>query len=147
MNMSPMHPNELAADRFARRITAQLSDGASELPYDISERLRASRMQALSRRKKTVSQVRIAPALVTAGHSAVLGQGDGSPRWWQSALSALPIMALLAGLVLINLDMDEAGTLEVAEVDAALLADDLPPTAYSDPGFVQFLKLGGTQPH
>jgi hypothetical protein len=32
------------------------------------------------------------------------------------------------------------GILEVAEVDAALLADDLPPAAYSDPGFVQFLK-------
>ena len=145
MNISPLHPNELAADRFARRITAQLSDGASELPYDISERLRASRMQALARRKKTVSQLRTAPAVVSAGHSAVLGQGDGGARWWQSALSALPIMALLAGLVLINLDMDEAGTLEVAEVDAALLADDLPPTAYSDPGFVQFLKSGAAQ--
>jgi len=29
---------------------------------------------------------------------------------------------------------------EVAEVDAALLADDLPPAAYADAGFVQFLK-------
>ena len=56
-------------------------------------------------------------------------------------------MALLAGLVVINLDLDEAGTLEVAQVDAALLADDLPPSAYADPGFVQFLKLGGAQPH
>ena len=27
-----------------------------------------------------------------------------------------------------------------AEVDAALLADDLPPKAYSDAGFVEFLK-------
>ncbi|HAU56843.1 MAG TPA: DUF3619 domain-containing protein, partial [Comamonadaceae bacterium] len=88
-----------------------------------------------------------APALVTAGHSAMLGNGDGGTHWWQSILSALPIMALLAGLVVINLDLDEAGTLEVAEVDAALLADDLPPAAYSDPGFVQFLKLGGAKSH
>jgi hypothetical protein len=29
---------------------------------------------------------------------------------------------------------------EVAEVDAALLTDDLPPAAYADPGFIQFLK-------
>jgi len=28
-----------------------------------------------------------------------------------------------------------------AAVDAALLADDLPPAAYADPGFVAFLKL------
>jgi hypothetical protein len=27
-----------------------------------------------------------------------------------------------------------------AEIDASLLADDLPPSAYSDPGFVEFLK-------
>jgi hypothetical protein len=28
----------------------------------------------------------------------------------------------------------------VAEFDQALLTDDLPPAAYADPGFVQFLK-------
>lgn len=145
MNTSPPYTAELAADRFAQRVTARLSEGTSDLPYDISERLRAARMQALAQRKKPVSIVRHAPALVQAGHSAVLGGGNGGVRWWQSLLSAVPIMALLAGLVIINLDLDEAGTLEVAEVDAALLADDLPPAAYSDPGFVQFLKTGGTQ--
>ena len=30
---------------------------------------------------------------------------------------------------------------EVAEVDSALLTDDLPPHAYTDPGFLHFLKL------
>jgi hypothetical protein len=68
-------------------------------------------------------------------------------NWWQSLLSAVPIMALLAGLVVINLDLDEVGMMEVAELDAALLADDLPPAAYSDPGFAQFLKTGGAQSH
>jgi hypothetical protein len=29
---------------------------------------------------------------------------------------------------------------ELAEVDVALLTDDLPPAAFSDPGFLQFLK-------
>ena len=145
MNTSHPHPAELAADRFARRVTQRLSDGTSDLPYDISERLRASRVQALARRKKPVTVVRTAPAMVHAGHTAALGNGSGGASWWQSLLSAVPIMALLAGLVVINLDLDEAGTLEVAEVDAALLADDLPPAAYSDPGFVQFLKSGGTQ--
>lgn len=146
MNTSPpCTAAELAADRFAQRVTARLSDGTSDLPYDISERLRAARMQALARRKKPLAILRHAPALVQAGHSAVLGGGKGGVRWWESLLSAVPIMALLAGLVVINLDFDEAGALEVAEVDAALLADDLPPAAYSDPGFVQFLKSGGSQ--
>ena len=35
---------------------------------------------------------------------------------------------------------DEAGYAAAAEVDAALLADDLPPEAYTDPGFGEFLK-------
>ena len=34
---------------------------------------------------------------------------------------------------------------EVAEVDAALLTDDLPPEAYADPGFMQFLKTAAAR--
>ena len=147
MNTAHTPPYELPADRFALRITARLTEGASELPYDISERLRAGRMQALARRKKAVAVVHTAPVLVHTGHSATLGRGGSGMNWWQSLLSAVPIMALLAGLVVINLDLDEVGTMEVAELDAALLADDLPPTAYSDPGFAQFLKTGGAQSH
>jgi hypothetical protein len=29
---------------------------------------------------------------------------------------------------------------DLAEIDSAILADDLPPAAYTDPGFAQFLK-------
>ena len=29
---------------------------------------------------------------------------------------------------------------DAAEVDSALLADDLPPEAYSDPGFAEYLE-------
>ena len=41
----------------------------------------------------------------------------------------------------INTVLDEYRANEVAEVDAALLTDDLPPQAYTDPGFLHFLKL------
>lgn len=132
--------NQGNAEQFARRVALRLSEGTNQLPYDISERLRASRMQALARRKKTVSVAHTATAVHTAGHSAVLGTGPQGMGWWQSLLSAVPIIALVAGLVVIQMNQDEVGILEVAEVDAALLADDLPPAAYSDPGFVQFLK-------
>jgi hypothetical protein len=33
-------------------------------------------------------------------------------------------------------------TLEIATTDAALLTDELPPDAYTDAGFAQFLKQG-----
>jgi hypothetical protein len=55
----------------------------------------------------------------------------------------LPLVILAAGLVLIHTVQTERRASELAEVDAALLADDLPPAAYADPGFVQYLKTGG----
>ena len=38
---TPSTQAEAAAERFALRVTARLSSGTEELPYDISERLRA----------------------------------------------------------------------------------------------------------
>ena len=55
--------------------------------------------------------------------------------------SALPLIALVAGLILIQRGHVNAQIATAAEVDAALLADDLPPTAYGDAGFVEFLKV------
>ncbi|MCZ2405360.1 MAG: DUF3619 family protein [Burkholderiales bacterium] len=143
MNHIPTPSSTPDMDRFARRLAAHLSTGTEELPYDISERLRAARVQALARRKKPVTVLHTSPAVLTGGHSAALGGGPQGLSWWQSLLSALPVVALLAGLVIIQQQMDEAGIHEVAQVDAALLADDLPPAAYSDPGFVQYLKTSG----
>ena len=50
-------------------------------------------------------------------------------------------LALVAGLVFINGIVNEDRANEVAEVDAALLTDDLPPAAYTDAGFIQYLKV------
>lgn len=142
---TPLTP-EMAADRFARRVTARLTSATDDLPYDISERLRAARMQALAKRKVTVQVRRAAPApaVVHSGNTAMLGGGGEHSGWWNALVSAIPVMALLVGLVVINTAQDENGTNEVAEVDAALLTDELPPAAYSDPGFVQFLKTTNT---
>ena len=45
-----------AADAYARRLTARLTHGNADLPYDITERLRAARMQALAQRKRPAIQ-------------------------------------------------------------------------------------------
>lgn len=139
---TPSTQAEAAAERFALRVTARLSSGTEALPYDISERLRASRMQALAKRKVTVPVRRTAPAavVVNAGSTATLGRGGEGGSWWNALVSAVPLLALVVGLVVINIAQDERAANDVAEVDAALLTDDLPPAAYSDPGFVQFLK-------
>lgn len=145
MNMPPLPSSTSVADQFALRLTARLSEGAQELPYDITERLRAARAQALSQRKKPVLVHQTAPAVTQLGSSAALGWGSEGGNWWRSLISAASMAALLAGLVVTQFSQDEYSTLEVAEVDAALLTDDLPPEAYADPGFAQFLKTGATQ--
>jgi len=142
--ISHLPPDEQALRAYARRVVAHLDDSTRTLPYDVSERLRAGREQALARRKKAVlvHAHQPATAIIPSGGAAVLGGRAESGGWWQSLLASIPVMALVVGLVIINTAQNEYGTAEVAEVDAALLTDDLPPEAYADPGFVQFLKNG-----
>src|SRR5690606_11387562 len=118
----------LDIDAYARRVAARLTEGSSDLPYDITERLRAARMQALARRKRPVALAALAPAPATVhvgGGAAALGAaggGDGERgAWWRAAATAVPLLALLAGLVFINAAQDDSLASEMAEVDAALL--------------------------
>jgi hypothetical protein len=137
MTTTPPPYSQPPADRFGRAVAARLAAGTSGLPYEVQERLRAARTQAVARRK-IAPKVELAPALVLAG--AGLGGSDSS--WWNRIASALPIIALAAGLVFIHSALGDRRASELAEVDAALLTDDLPPSAYADPGFVQFMKSG-----
>ena len=140
-----------AADAYARRLTARLTHGTADLPYDITERLRAARMQALAQRKRpaiqTVQQTESATQILVHGASASLGGwGREGGNWWRAVMSAVPLAALVIGLFVVNMEQDDAVASEIAEVDAALLTGDLPPSAYADPGFVQFLKSSHQTP-
>jgi len=123
-------------EQFGRAVGRRLSAGTAELPYHVTERLRAARVQALAQRKAEAT----APSVVANGHAGAVSLGRFG--LWQQIGTVLPLVALVSGLVLINSVMNERRASEVAEVDAALLTDDLPPSAYADPGFVQFLKSG-----
>lgn len=133
-------PRTLSAeDRYALKLTARLSEGSSELPHDISERLRVARMQALAKRKVAPS-IRTATVVLGQGGSATLSMGNENPGWWSRLASAVPIFALVVGMLTIYIVQNDNRTDELAEVDSALLTDDLPTAAYTDPGFVEFLK-------
>lgn len=139
MTNSHQYQTQLAEDRFGLQVTARLSDATDKLPYDISERLRAARAQALSKRQVAVAQT--ATSLASSGSAATLTFGTEHLSWWDRIAAAIPLLALAAGLIAINIIQDDNRANELAEIDAALLTDDLPPAAYTDPGFAQFLKL------
>jgi len=147
---------EIRQHRLGLRIAARLTAGTADLPHDVQERLRVAREQALAHRKHPL--IVTAPqsagqttVLGRAGGTAVLGRlggfgfGRGPDRdragWWLSHIISIAVaLALVAGLVAINVTQDDESVAEVANVDTALLTDDLPPQAYADPGFAQFLK-------
>jgi hypothetical protein len=124
------------ADQFGRAVAHRLAASTDDLPYEVRERLRAARVQALQLRKQAAT--RTAPA-VLGGAAATASLGEEFSIWTRIG-SVLPLLALVAGLVLIHSFQNDSRASEIAEVDAALLTDDLPPAAYADPGFVQFLK-------
>ena len=132
----PLRASTLA-DQFGRRVAMRLDAGTDAMAYELGERLRAARVRALQVRK----QPEVAPVIVGSGASATLALG--ARTWFNRVASVLPLVVLAAGLVLIHTVQSERRASELAEVDAALLTDDLPPAAYADPGFVQFLKAGG----
>jgi hypothetical protein len=125
-------------DQVGRAISRRLNEHAAELPHDITERLRVARMQALSQRKPEPIRIFV-PHLATPGGPG-MGNSDEGLNLWSRFASVLPIIILLLGLATIHIFQNENRANEIAQLDAELLIDDLPPAAYTDPGFLIFLK-------
>ncbi len=131
-------------DQVGQAIARQLNEHAIDLPHDISERLRVARMQAISLRKPEPVRV-LAPQLVPALGTS-MGNLDEGLNLWSRLASALPLIALLFGLATIHIFQNEFRANEIAQLDAELLTDDLPPNAYTDPGFLVFLQSNAIEP-
>lgn len=134
----PPHESTAVEARYALRVAARLTEASAALPADVAERLRFAREQALARASG------LQRGAITAGSSGsgVLLSLRGG--WWPRLTAALPILALAAALVVVQQDQHEEQLRATVEIDTALLSDDLPPEAYSDPGFAEFLRAPGT---
>ena len=131
-----------ALDIVGRRMAQQLDAATEQLPHDISERLRAARTRAVAARLVAAPQLQTATGMSVQSGVGLLHLGDEGLTLWSRLASLLPLVALVTGLFCLQQVMDDNRADELAEVDAALLTDDLPPSAYADPGFLQFLKMG-----
>lgn len=132
-------PESLEA-RFAARVTARLDAGVAQTPAPIVARLRHARQRAvaLARVQRHMSPV-VAPAAAGIG----AGMSVPCPPRWQRWGAWIPVLALLAGVWAIAQHQQQARLRAAAEIDARLLTDVLPPAAYTDPGFQEFLRQGG----
>jgi len=120
--------------KFANKVRQALNEG-SRVDAHIAERLRAARERAIANRKPERE-----PALAWARSTAagVIGGFGGLGGF--SVRLLLPTALLVAGLVAIYSWQQDQRAADVEELDAQLLADDLPIDAYLDRGFETWLK-------
>jgi hypothetical protein len=128
---------------FAYKVRHALNEKLNDLPPSASQRLASARKMALARKKPH------APALVAQLAYAGDGLGDvarafSKPFSWMARVGvALPLLALAVGLVGIYQLEQQQYIAEVAELDVAVLSDELPLSPYLDHGFNAYLKQSG----
>lgn len=127
-------------DAFGQKVAARLTAGQADIHHDISERLRVARQMAVAKRKR-VAMSKTAGAVYGGGGSATLSFDDEGMSWWNRFASFLPLLVLVAGLIAIADIQTTQQAQFAAELDADILTDTLPASAYVDPGFAQFLKM------
>ncbi len=128
---------EALETRYALRVTARLSEHEDSLSHDVVERLRVAREGALARARSAVAQEPVAEVVGNGGATLHMGGAPDEGRWWWAIL---PLLFLLAGLLLVQEWHTRSRVAVAAEVDVLLLTDDLPPSAFRDPGFSEFLR-------
>jgi hypothetical protein len=118
-------------DRYAYRVRQALNLGLNNIPSAASRRLEAARHLALARQKQAE------PQMVTASAgSSLLRMGAYVPYLKQ----ILAVMALLLGMWMSFYWHSVQYVTELEDVDSALLTDDLPPDAFLDNDFFEWLK-------
>lgn len=132
-------------DLLGKRLTKMLDDN-TDLSYEVTERLRAARTRALSLRRIAQPQLQTAQEIQTQNGSALLKFPSQIQLFLQTFGSIIPLLGLVAGLVLIHEFHNDQSALELAEIDSALLIDDLPPNAYTDSSFLDYLKYEVNSP-
>jgi hypothetical protein len=118
---------------LAYKIRHALNENLDKLPASTTDRLAAARTLALSRKKAD------APASKQERQPLFDIRSVFSMQWVARAAVAAPLLAMVAGLVGVYQVEREQRVAELADLDAAVLSDDLPLTAYTDHGFNAYL--------
>jgi hypothetical protein len=115
---------------LGRKIARQLDQSIDQLPAATLYKLRAAREAALTHARE--------PALTNVGRGVLAG----GHRWAPGRRFAAPLAGLVLALLMLlywqSLQQQQHNP-DFADIDAEVLTDDLPVTAYLDQGFEVWL--------
>ena len=125
---------------LAYKIRHALNEQLDTLPASTTDRLAAARAAALARKKpeETFLQVKT-PGSGWREAFANFGNFVSAPAMSRLAV-AVPVLALVIGMGGMYQHNQQQQIAELADIDAAVLSDELPLTAYLDPGFNAYLE-------
>jgi anionic cell wall polymer biosynthesis LytR-Cps2A-Psr (LCP) family protein len=114
---------------FGYKVRQILNDGVDHLDGDTAGRLARVRHAALDHQTVRVGRLRLAGFGNSIEHSLL--------PWLRSGVAVLALLLGAVGTYYWNAFQDAQ---EYEEIDSALLADELPPSAYLDRGFHAWLE-------
>ena len=121
---------------FAYKIRHALNENLENLPSPVTNRLATARQTAIVKKKQT------SPRLL-ARQNILAGQAG---RWFNNHLAwlmrigvAAPLLAGVALLPTLYQYEQQNRIAAAADIDVAVLSDELPPSAYLDRGFNAYL--------
>ena len=115
---------------LAHKICQHLDPGTEHLSHRVVERLAASRAAALAK---------VAPPSQSRA-AATVARNDPPSLWWRVGATTVPLLLLIVGVLMVDTVQQEQSVAELAEVDSALLTDDVPLVAYADHGFGVYIQ-------
>jgi hypothetical protein len=125
---------------LAYKVRHALNEQLDALPASTTERLAAARARALARKKPDAPVVRKQQRRPLLNLHSLLSL-DGLGR----VAVAVPLLATVFGLAGLYQYEQQQRIAELAELDAAVLSDELPLTAYTDHGFNAYVASQSQQ--
>ncbi len=134
-------PDTNAEINFGLKVRQALNENLEQLPRSTVERLATARKFALTRKKKSSLQLIPNFIIQMAGRNA--GSSSSREPWLGKMGWLLPILVLVTGLIGLYHYEAQQRINEIADIDALVLSDELPLSAYLDDGFSAYLDKRG----
>lgn len=136
-----MNRQDTLALRFAHKVRQALNESMQQLPPERLEALAAARKVALRAQKQEVRVAAIQWNMRPAHAHGVRQMPAGAPGWLSRVGLTMALFLIVGASVTSLYQMERSHRIaELAEIDTAVLVDELPISAYSDHGFNAYLK-------